>query len=74
MKTYKNRGTHSAFILYTGESDDESHMQEFDETQNSTVTKILSIVDSIATLPAEIKELDKIGFDQTIEVEEYENI
>ena len=60
-------------ISTQGESETTAHTNESYRARNSTAGDLPSVLDSVATLPAEIIELDKIGFDDIIGVDESEN-
>ena len=59
-------------ISTPGESENELHTNESYGARNSTAGDLPSVLDSVATLPDEIMELDKIGFDDILEVDKSE--
>jgi hypothetical protein len=64
--------THFTYIFYVGESDGCGNVNTVRVEAFETVTE--AVKDAISTIGAEISELDKIGFDEVINVDESDDL
>jgi hypothetical protein len=70
--TFISAGTHLTYMYYIGESDGCGNVNTVRVEPFETVTE--AVKDVISTIGAEISELDKIGFDEVINVDESDDL
>jgi hypothetical protein len=65
-------GTHFTYVIYVGESDGCGNVNTVRVQPFETVTE--AVEDAISRIGAEISELDKIDFDEVINVDESDDL
>jgi hypothetical protein len=70
LATFNWAGTQSTYVFNTEESENEVEFSDAD-TDIPTYEAVGKVVaDAVSTVPEEIAELDKIGFDETVLLDE----
>jgi hypothetical protein len=70
LTTWKGASTKSTCIFYTEESDSDEENSDSDANESSSGDVGQPVGDAVATIQAEISELDTIGFDETLLLDE----
>ncbi len=70
LTTWNLAGTQSTYVFYTEESDSDDEISESVANEPSSEAVGQPVGDAVANIQAEISELDTIGFDETLVLDE----
>jgi hypothetical protein len=74
LNTQKCARTNSTYLFHAGESDTDDEKSDTVANTQSIVAVEMEVEGSISTLALEISELDKIGFDENLLLNESDHI